>query len=96
MPEFIGEKVEVRFDKKPGPPSSFVWRGEEHRVIEVRSMRRVLDVRNPWWQRRHRDYYQVRTDAGDMFELYLHRGPGRRYWVLYRRLDEVPPKYSGS
>jgi hypothetical protein len=87
MPEFIGEEVAVSFDKKPGPPSSFVWRGEEHRVAEVRSMRRVLDVRNPWWQRRHRDYYQVKTDAGDVFELYLHRGPGRRYWVLYRRLD---------
>jgi hypothetical protein len=88
--KFISEEIEVRFGRKPGPPVSFVWRGIEHRVAEVRSMRRVLDVRSPWWQRRHRDYYQVKTDAGDVFEIYLHRGPGKRYWVLYRKVDEPP------
>jgi hypothetical protein len=90
MPEFISEEIEVRFERTPGPPSSFVWRGTEYRIAEVRSMRRVLDVKNPWWQRRHRDYYRVKTEAGEEFEMYLHRGPGNRYWVLYRRVDGPP------
>ncbi len=89
--EFISEEIDVRFARKPGPPSSFVWREREYRIAEVRSMKRVLDVRNPWWRRRHRDYYQVKTDVGDVFEIYLHRGPGKRYWVLYRKVDEPPP-----
>ena len=84
--EFIGDGVEVRFARKPGPPTSFVWHGAEHEIAEVTRRWRTLDFRKPWWQRRHRDYYVVRTLAGEVFELYFHRGPGRRYWVLSKRL----------
>ncbi len=87
MDHFVSEEIEVRFERTPGPPSSFVWRGREYPITEVKSMRRVLDVKNPWWQRRHRDYYHVKSEAGEEFEIYLHRGPGKRYWVLYRRVD---------
>ena len=80
---FIHEDIEVRFAKKPGPPSSFVWRGEEYKIEAILSMRRRLDFRRPWWQRRHRDYYVVKVHTGHIFELYFHRGPGRKYWVLY-------------
>jgi len=49
-----------------------------------------LDFKRAWWRRRHRDYYLVRIEDGRTFELYFHRGPGRRYWVLYRELrDEL-------
>jgi len=85
--EFIGEEVEVRFEKRPGPPTSFVWRGAEYRIREARCTGRVLDFRKAWWRRRHRDHYVVRTEGGEAFHLYFHRGPGRRYWVLYRRLE---------
>jgi hypothetical protein len=40
---FIGEPIEVHFDKppalekSPGPPDSFSWRGLEYRVIQVLS-----------------------------------------------------------
>ena len=88
MGEFIGDEIEVRFATKGGAPSSFVWRKAEHRITEIEAMRRVLDFRKPWWRRRHRDYYVVRTDAGEAFRLYFHRGPGRSYWVLYARLDK--------
>ncbi|MCS6962909.1 hypothetical protein [Thermoflexus sp.] len=37
----------------------------------------------PWWRRRHRDVYRVRVAGEAIFELHFHRGPGRRYWVLY-------------
>jgi len=87
MHEFIGDEIEVRFARKPGPPTSFVWRGAEHPIAEVKRVRRFLDLRKPWWRRRHRDHYVVRTETGATFELYFNRGPGRRYWVLYKRLD---------
>jgi hypothetical protein len=85
-PRFIAEEVEVHFRDKPGPPSSFTWRGREYKITEILSVRQKLDFKRAWWRRRHRDYYLVKTEAGQIFELYFHRGPGRRYWVLYRGL----------
>jgi len=83
---FIAEEVEVRFADRPGPPVAFVWREREYRIAQVLSARRQLDFKRAWWRRRHRDNYLVKTDTGRIFELYCHRGPGRRYWVLYREL----------
>ena len=40
---FINEEVEVFFEqapaleKKPGPPSGFVWRGERYLIVEILS-----------------------------------------------------------
>jgi len=86
---FIGGEVEVHFERKPGPPSAFVWQGQEYRIAEVLETERELDFKRSWWQRRHRDRYVVRTDSGRIFELHFHRGPGRKYWVLYlERLEE--------
>lgn len=85
-PRFIAEEVEVRFAEKPGPPSSFIWKSTEYKIMEILSARRQIDRRRAWWRRRHRDYYLVRTDTGQIFELYFHRGYGRRYWVLYKEL----------
>ncbi len=85
-PRFIAEEVEVQIEGKPGLPSSFIWSGQEYKIAEVLSARRELDLRRAWWRRRHRDRYLVRTTDGRTFELYFHRGPGRRYWVLYREL----------
>jgi hypothetical protein len=86
--EFIGDEIEVRFAKKPGPPTSFVWRGEEYTIAQIRRRWRSLDYQKSWWRRRHRDHYVVEVQTGEVFELYFHRGFGRRYWVLYRKLDE--------
>ena len=88
LTEFIDEEIEVSISQKPGPPTSFVWRENEYKITEIRQMRRVLDFKAAWWRRRHRDYYVVKTDAGEAFEIYFHRGFGRRYWVLLRRLEE--------
>ena len=88
MAEFIGEEIEVHFVKKPGPPTSFIWRGKEHRIAKIHASRRVLDFKKPWWRRRHRDHYVIETEQGQTFRLYFHRGPGRRYWVLYERLED--------
>ena len=84
--KFIGEEIEVHFEEKPGPPHSFVWRGKVYRIEEVLAAKRVLDFRRAWWARRYRDFYTVRVHTGQVFELYFHRGPGRRYWVLLGEL----------
>ena len=86
MSEFIGEEVQVHFAQKPGPPTWFEWRGKEYRIEEVEQQWLALDLRQRWWQRRHRDYYLVRCDTGERFELYFNRGPGRKYWVLRKRV----------
>lgn len=88
MPEFIGDEIEMSFAKKPGPPTSFIWRGKQYEIAEAKKVRRILDFRKPWWQRRHRDYYVVKAQTGEVFEMYFHRGPGRRYWVLYKKLNK--------
>jgi len=84
---FIAQEVEVQ-EASPGEPVSFLWQGREYRVIEIVEARRQLDFRRPWWRRRHRDHYRVRTDTGQTFELYFHRGPGKKYWVLYQEILE--------
>lgn len=87
MPAFIGDEIKVRFAKKPGPPTSFVWRGTEYEIVEVKRKWRTVDLRQAWWRRRHRDHYVVSTDTGEVFEVYFHRGFGRRYWVLYQKSE---------
>ncbi len=95
---FIGAEVEVTMGGGPVlMPVSFRWEGHEHRVAEVLThwfdYGFGTDPRpNPkWWQRRHRNYYRVRTEDGSTYELYFDRGanlkhPERRKWVLYRSL----------
>jgi hypothetical protein len=89
--EFIGEPIEIKFERTPWHPTAFVWRDREHAIA------RVLDAwfdfgwgtlkprPKRWWQRRHRTYYRVETEAGEVFEIYHDRA--RREWTLYRRLE---------
>ena len=91
---FIHEEIQVEFAKKPGPPTSFVWRGETFPVTEV--LRAWADhtfgpLKYParWWQRRHRNYYRARTADGRLVEFYLDRG--KKKWILYRRSAELRP-----
>jgi hypothetical protein len=91
--EFIHEEIEVEFEKRPGPPARFAWRGKRVEVAEV--VRAWADhsfgqFRYParWWQRRHRNYYRVRTAEGWLAEFYLDRGFGK--WILYRVFRAKP------
>ncbi|MBI2288238.1 MAG: hypothetical protein HYU83_04610, partial [Chloroflexi bacterium] len=52
---------------------------------------RPLLRRRHWWQRHHRNYYSVKTTAGEVFEIYYDRGtslehPEYKKWYLYRQL----------
>jgi hypothetical protein len=94
---FISEPIEVHFDtpplleKKPGPPDSFIWRGEEFRVTTL--LNEWVDYERRGRMRRnmqpqhatvasHRGswgvglfYFRVRTDMGRVFDLYYDRAP---------------------
>lgn len=112
-PRFIGEEIEVGFDrppmleKKPGCPHRFIW---EEQVFEIREMLKewhdyrrrgrmarnmapahasIAEQRGSWGV--GRDYFQVITNDGRIFELYFDRAPkdtDRRKgaWFLYREM----------
>jgi hypothetical protein len=78
-------------EKKPGCPQAFTWRGQIYRVIELVSewhnyQRRGRMAKN--MQPQHaavasgrgswgvgQDYYRVRTDTDQFFDLYYDRAP---------------------
>jgi hypothetical protein len=96
-------------EKRPGPPDGFTWEGRSFRVVAVSkewhdyerrgrmadNMRpvhaRVAARRGSWGV--GRDYYRVRTDTGEVFDLYYDRAPkgvDRRKgaWFLFRQIFE--------
>ncbi len=85
---FIDEEIEVFFEKKPGLPIGFRWRDKEYKIIKILDFQRRLDFRKPWWGRRHRDFYVVKTNTRQIFEIYFHRSIGKRYWILYKEILE--------
>lgn len=92
---FIGQPITVdrREDLPTRPPAAFTWQGRAYPVLKVEAMWHDAGfgpLRYPkrWWQRRHRTYYQVKTETGELFELYLERP--RRQWFLYRQLLPEP------
>jgi hypothetical protein len=97
-------------EKKPGCPDRFIWRGETYRVVEklkewhdyrrrgrvAHNMRRAhLETarrRGSWGV--GRDYYRVRTETGQIFDLYYDRAPKnvddrKGAWYLYREVPDV-------
>ncbi len=94
---FINEAVDVFFEqapaleKKPGPPSGFVWRGERFVIVEILSewhdyerrgrMRRNMQPQHASAAERSgswgvgQDYYRVRTQDERLFDIYYDRAP---------------------
>ena len=91
---FVGEPVSVDPPGAGTPPSRFVWRDQVYDVQEILhswsdwGFGEGSHTRS-WRNRRHRNYFQVRTQQGD-FELYVDRGVRgeRSVWILSRTLDE--------
>ena len=94
---FIGESIEVHFErppafeKKPGCPDGFVWRGQRYQVVKKvnewhdyrRRGRMALNMRPGHASRAAqrgswgvgRDYFRVRVDSRHIFDLYFDRAP---------------------
>jgi len=93
MDEFIGEVVEVERSADSPQPARFRWRDEVHEVAEV--LREWVDVgygghpprSRRWFTRRHRRYFLVRDEEGQVFEMYLdYSDRSRPIWFLTKRL----------
>lgn len=111
---FIGEAIEVQFDrppaleKTPGCPDRFVWRGETYQIVEMlsewhdfgRRGRMAVNMRpehaatasrrGSWGVGRF--YFRVRTDSGQVFDLYYDRAPKsvddrKGAWFLFREMS---------
>lgn len=89
--KFIDDPIRVDYDPRDLAPKSFEWQGKHFAIAQVLEFRQ--DWSTPayaphargWRSRRHRNYYTVRTADGQVFELYLDRGAGRRDWMLLKR-----------
>lgn len=90
--QLYSEKIEVECEGEPAKPVSFHWREQEFQVEKI--LRIWYDWgfppgsprRKTWRLRRHRTYFQVQTQEGRIFDLYLDRKGPELEWVLYREL----------
>ena len=93
MPKFIGEKITVETTGTVKEPERFTWRETTYEIVEI-----VMNwqdwgfsagaKKRDWMARRHRNYFRVRTDSGEVFEIYHDRGrtvPGE--WFLCQQID---------
>jgi hypothetical protein len=100
-----------RLEKVPDCPDGFVWRGETYRIVallnewhdygrqgrmehNMRPRRMALAARRGSWGV-GRDYFRVRTDTDQVFELYYDRSPSRTGsrkggWFLFQEMEEEP------
>lgn len=96
-PQFFGREIEVTVSGEVKVPVSFRLDEQEYvisKIIEAwhdRGFGLSPLRRRKWWQRRHRNYYRVKTTQGEIFEIYYDRGTSleqakRQKWFLYRQL----------
>jgi hypothetical protein len=101
MPErFFGRQIEVITkggENETKIPVSFKYDGREYIITEVMEFwpdygfGRSSAGRKRWWQRHHRNYYRVKTDEGEIYEIYYDRGvnkknPEFKKWFITQRL----------
>jgi len=88
---FIGEEIEVQPGECYPQLEWFDWRGERYEVAKVVAAWQDSGFakwlkRPRWWQRHHRNFYQIETGGGRRFEIYCDRGAKRKVWVLLKEL----------
>ena len=90
----LSEAIEVELPEGTVLPSpvAFTLRGERWVVAET--LQAWADhgfppgvKRRSWLERRHRNYFRVRTEDGSVWELYLDRSGGARKWFASRRWE---------
>lgn len=93
---FFGQLIEVERDDESRAPVAFSFREERHEVAEILTSWQDYGFPNDgrkhkWIQRRHRNYYRIRTAEGRRFEIYYDRGvsmdnPKYMRWYVTREL----------
>ena len=96
-PQFFSREIEVTVSSELMAPTSFRLGDQEHVISGILEAWHDYGFGRPplrrkkWWQRRHRNYYRVKTTEGAVFEIYYDRGtslehPEYKKWYLYRQL----------
>lgn len=97
MRDLISERIEVEFEKRPGPPTVIHWRGKAYDVASCAQKDYDYGFRSfrfdkyglDWRLRRRRTYYLVTTECGTELEIYHDRG--RNEWFVLTSA-KAPPK----
>jgi hypothetical protein len=93
--KFYSDEIQVEFSNKPllekksGVPAAFSHRGQRRQIVELLSEWHDYKRGDSWGK--GRDYYRIRCDDGNIYEIYYDRQPkGRKKgrWILYQELRE--------
>ena len=84
-PQFLGREIKVTTGGEVKHPTAFTLDGREYTIAEIvqawhdHGFGPSATGRQRWWQRRHRNYYLVKTSAGELFEIYYDRGANLKH-----------------
>ena len=97
MAEFVGEHVQVRCEGKIPRPAQVQWRDRTYEVSTILASWQDSGFgagspkKRTWRLRRHRNYYHVKVETGEIFEIYLDRADKRRHvWILSQVVFRPP------
>jgi len=90
--KFYSDEIQVTKDEKTRVPIAFTWREKEYKIKEIIAFWPDFSYpkggkRKKWWQRKHKNFYRVLTEDGEVFEIYFDRGAKREAWILYTKID---------
>ncbi len=100
--DFVDREIEVQLSEDEAPvPLAFRLGPREYKIVEQLATWEdhafaALQRGRDWRQQQQRRYYRVRTEEGEVCELYADWSPGRRRrkgeaqgtrWYLHRRLS---------
>ncbi len=100
--DFVDREIEVQLSEDKAPvPLAFRLGSRQYKIVEQLATWEDHAFAAPqrgrdWRQQQQRRYYRVRTEKGEVYELYADWSPGRRRrkgeaqgtrWYLHRRLS---------
>ncbi len=100
--DFVDREIEVQLSEDEAPvPLAFRLGSRQYKIVEQLATWEdhdfaALQRGRDWRQQQQRRYYWVRTEEGEVYELYADWSPGRRRrkgeaqgtrWYLHRRLS---------
>ncbi len=109
--DFLGREIEVRLSEdEAAAPLAFRLGTREYKIAEQLTTWEDRGFGNlqrgrDWRQQQQRRYYRVRTEEGEVYELYADWSPARRRrkgsahgarWYLHRRLSSAPAAEKGA
>ena len=93
---FFGQEIKVTVSDELRIPAAFYLNDREYLISDIIMAWQDYGFSQAarhrrWWQRRHRNYYRVKTTDGEVFEIYYDRGPNLKYperkkWFLHRQI----------